>query len=143
MAVPQLVRVNVKPCCPAPHATNLSNRLSCEVSFSAGARKYIAVNFATAKRVKKLERVTGHSNRPCFGSFSKQVNLAAIGENFDVLPTDSRDLRNSAAQEVRPSDECVITFGIVVEMNSSGDGCHQQSELFLTERPGALARHQH
>ena len=92
MAMPQLVWVDVKPCCPAPLATDLSNRLSSEVSVSAGARKYIAVSFAAAKRLKKLERVTGHSNSPCFGSFSKQVDLTAIGENFDVLPLDSRDL---------------------------------------------------
>ena len=92
MAVPQLVWVDVKPCRPAPLSTDLSNRLSSEVSVSAGARKYIAVSFAAAKRLKKLERVTGHSNSPCFASFAKQVDLTAIGENFDVLPTDSRCL---------------------------------------------------
>ena len=59
MAVPQLVWMDVKPCCPAPLATDVSNRLSSEVSVSAGARKYIAVSFAAAKRLKKLERVTG------------------------------------------------------------------------------------
>ena len=105
MAVPQLVWVNVKPCCPAPLATDLSNCLSSEVSLSTGTRKYIAVSFAAAKRLKKLERVTGHSNSPCFGSFSKEVNLTAIGENFDVLPFDTRNLRNSATQEIRTSDE--------------------------------------
>ena len=109
MAVPQLVRVNVKPCCPAPLATDLSNRLSSEVSVSAGARKYIAVSFATAKRLKKLERVTGHSNSPCFASFAKQVDLTAIGENFDVLPTDRRDLRDPATQQVTPLNQGVIT----------------------------------
>ena len=92
MAVPQLVWVNVEPGGSSPLATDLSNRLSSEVSVSAGARKYIAVSFAAAKRLKKLERVTGHSNSPCFGSFPKQVDLTATGENFDVLPLDSRDL---------------------------------------------------
>ena len=92
MAVPQLVWVDVEPGSSSPLPTNISNRLSSEMSLSSGARKYIAVSFAAAKRLKKLERVTGHSNSPCFGSFSKQVDLTAIGENFDVLPLDSRDL---------------------------------------------------
>ena len=99
MAVPQLVRVNVEAGGSSPLPANISNRLSSEVSLSSGARKYIAVSFAAAKRLKKLERVTGHSNSPCFGSFSKEVNLTAIGENFDVLPSDNRDLRNSATQQ--------------------------------------------
>ena len=98
MTMPQLVWVNMEPCCPAPLSTNISNRLSSEMSLSPGTRKYIAVSFAAAKRLKKLERVTGHSNSPCFASFAKQVDLTAIGENFDVLPTDSRDLRDPATQ---------------------------------------------
>ena len=125
MAVPQLVWVNVEPCCPAPLSTDLSNRLSSEVSVSAGARKYIAVSFAAAKRVKKLERVAGHSNSPCFGSFSKEVNLTAIGENFDVLPFHNCDLRNSATQEIRTPNKGVITNGVAILKNRLGDRRHQ------------------
>ena len=98
MAVPQLVRVNVEAGGSSPLPANISNRLSSEVSLSSGTRKYIAVSFAAAKRLKKLERVTGHSNSPCFGSFAKEVNLTSIGENFDVFPTDNRDLRDPATQ---------------------------------------------
>ena len=79
------------------------------MSLATGARKYIAVSFAAAKRLKKLERVTGHSNSPCFGSFAKEVNLTAIGENFDVLPTDRRDLGDPATQQVTPLNQGVIT----------------------------------
>ena len=143
MAVPQLVRVNVEPGGASPLPANISKRLSSEVSLSSGTRKYIAVSFAAAKRLKKLERVTGHSNSPCFGSFSKEVNLTAIGENFDVLPSDNRDLRNSATQEIRTPDKGVITNGVAVVMNSLGDRRHQQPELLFAERPGALAGHQH
>ena len=138
MAVPQLVWVNVEPCCPAPLSTDLSNRLSSEVSVSAGTRKYIAVSFAAAKRLKKLERVTGHSNSPCFGSFAKEVNLTAIGENFDVLPFDNCDLRNSATQEIRTPDKGVITNGVAIVMSSLGDRRHQQPHLFIGQWPGAL-----
>ena len=109
MAVPQLVWVNVKTGGSSPLAAYISNRLSSEMSLAAGARKYIAVSFAAAKRVKKLERVTGHSNSPCFGSFSKEVDLTAIGEDFDVLPTDRRDLGDPATQQVTPLNQGVIT----------------------------------
>ena len=115
MAVPQLVRVNVEAGGSSPLPANISNRLSSEVSLSSGTRKYIAVSFAAAKRLKKLERVTGHSNSPCFGSFSKEVNLTAIGENFDVLPFDNRDLRNFATQEIRALDQDVIALGTAQE----------------------------
>ena len=108
MAVPQLVRVNVEAGGSSPLPANISNRLSSEVSLSSGTRKYIAVSFTAAKRLKKLERVTGHSNSPCFASFAKQVDLTAIGENFDVLPTDSRDLRDPATQQVTPLNQGVI-----------------------------------
>ena len=100
MAMPQLVWVNVKSGGSSPLSAYISNRLSSEMSLATGARKYIAVSFAAAKRVKKLERVTGHSDSPCFGSFAKEVNLTAIGENFDVLPPDSGDLRDPATQQV-------------------------------------------
>ena len=92
MAMPQLVRVNVEASGSSALAAYISNRLSSEMSLSTGTRKYIAVSFAAAKRLKKLERVTGHSNSPCFGSFSKEVNSTAIGEHFDVLTTNSRNL---------------------------------------------------
>ena len=105
MAVPQLVWVNVKTGGSSPLSAYISNRLSSEMSLATGARKYIAVSFASAKRVKKLERVTGHSNSPCFGSYSKEVNLTAIGENFDVLLFNNRNLRNSANQEIRTPDK--------------------------------------
>ena len=59
MAVPQLVWVDVEPGGSSPLSAYISNRLSSEMSLATGARKYIAVSFAAAKRLKKLERVTG------------------------------------------------------------------------------------
>ena len=121
MTVPQLVRVVVESSSTSLFAAKISNRLSSEMSLATGVRKYIAVSFAAAKRVKKLERVAGHSNSPCFGSFSKEVNLTAIGENFDVLPFHNCDLRNSATQEIRTPDKGVITNGVAILMNRLGD----------------------
>ena len=57
MAVPQLVWVNVEPCCSSPLAADLPNGLPCEVPLSAGAREYKRLSFAAAKRLKKLQRV--------------------------------------------------------------------------------------
>ena len=138
MTVPQLVWLNVKTGGSSPLSANISNRLSSEMSLATGARKYIAVSFAAAKRVKKLERVTGHSNSPCFGSFSKEVNLTAIGENFDVPPSDNRNLRNSATQEIRTPNKGVITNGVAIVMNSLGNRCHQQPHLLIGQATGRL-----
>ena len=138
MAVPQLVWVNVKTGGSSPLSAYISNRLSSEMSLATGARKYIAVSFAAAKRLKKLERVTGHSNSPCFGSFSKEVNLTAIGENFDVLPSDNRDLRDSATQQVTPLNQDVVALGVAVEMSGSGNGRKQQAYLLLVQRERGL-----
>ena len=136
MAVPQLVRVNVEASGSSPLPANISNRLSSEVSLSSGTRKYIAVSFAAAKRLKKLERVTVHSNSPCFGSFSKEVNLTAIGENFDVLPSDNRDLRNSATQEVRALDQDVIALGVAVEVSGRPATTPNESPSWLRKSAG-------
>ena len=57
MAVPQLMRVDVEPCYSAPLSADISDGLPCEVSLSAGAREYIRLSFAAAKRLKKLQRV--------------------------------------------------------------------------------------
>ena len=136
MAVPQLVWMDMEASSSSPLAAYISNRLSSEVSLSSATRKYIAVSFAAAKRVKKLERVTGHSNSPCFGPFDKEVNLTAIGENFDVLPFDNSDFRNSATQEIRTSDEGVITNRVAIVMNSPSNRRHQQSHLFIRQTAG-------
>ena len=109
ITMPQLVWMNVEARCSSPFTAYISKRLSSEMSLSAEAREYIAVSFATAERLKQLERVTGHSNSPCFASFDKQVDLTAIGENFDVLPTDRRDLGDLATQQVTPLNQGVIT----------------------------------
>ena len=130
--------MNVKTGGSSPLSAYISNRLSSEMSLATGARKYIAVSFAAAKRVKKLERVTGHSDSPCFGSFSKEVNLTAIGENFDVPPSDNRDLRNSATQEVRALDQDVIALGVAVEVSGSGDGRKEQADLLFVQRERRL-----
>ena len=52
MALPQLVWVNVEPCYSSPVPSNISNRPSRDMSLSALARKYVAVNFAEAKSKK-------------------------------------------------------------------------------------------
>ena len=64
--------------------------------------------------------------------------MTAIGENFDVLPSDNRDLRNSATQEVRALDQDVIALGVAVEVSGSGDGCKEQADLLLVQRERGL-----
>ena len=138
MAMHQLVWVEVEASSSSPLAAYISNRLSRQMSRSSGTRKYIAVSFAAAKRLKKLERVTGHSNSPCFGSFAKQVDLAAIGEHFDVLPTDSRDLGNSATQQVTPLNQGVVALSTGIQVSGSGDDRKKQAHLFMRKSSGRL-----
>ena len=109
ITMPQLVWMNVEARCSSPFTAYISKRLSSEMSLSAEAREYIAVSFATAERLKKLERVTGHSNSPCFASFAEEVNLASVIECLDVFPTDSRNLGDPATQKVTPLNQGVIT----------------------------------
>ena len=73
MAVPQLVWVNVEPCCPTLLSTNISNRLSSEMSLSPGTRKYIAVSFAAARDIsldKRLEMFAGNGAEPQGSTFT-------------------------------------------------------------------------
>lgn len=53
--------------------------------------------------------------------------MTAIGENLNVLPADSRDLRDPATQQIRTPDKGVVKNGVSIEMsccslNSSGTG---------------------
>ena len=57
MAVPQLMWVNVESGNSSPLPADISDGLPGEVSLSAGAREYIRLRFAAAKRLKKLQRV--------------------------------------------------------------------------------------
>ena len=52
MAVPQLMRVDVEPCCSSPLSADISDGLPCEVSLSAGAREYISLSFAAAQALE-------------------------------------------------------------------------------------------
>ena len=52
MAVPQLMRVDVEPCCSSPLSADISDGLPCEMSLSAGAREYISLSFAAAQALE-------------------------------------------------------------------------------------------
>ena len=52
MAVPQLVWVNVEPCCSSPLSADISDGLPCEMSLSAGAREYISLSFTAAQALE-------------------------------------------------------------------------------------------
>ena len=122
----------------SPLAAYITNRFSSEVSLSSGTRKYIAVSFAAAKRVKKLERVTGHSNSPCFGSFAKEVNLSPVIESFGVLPSDNLDPKDPATQQIRAFDQDLIAQCIAIQMSGLCHGCEQQADLLFIQRERCL-----
>ena len=138
MAMPQLVWVNVEPGGSAPFAAYISNRLACEMPIPPGTREDELFISASAKLLKEAKRCWRYANSASFGAFADEVNLASVIDSLDVFPTDNRDLRDPASEQVRTLDEHVIALGIAIEMNSPGDGCEQQAHLFIRQRPGAL-----
>ena len=109
MTVPQLVRVDVESSSTSPFAANISNCLACEVSFTAGTREDESLRIAAAQLLKESKRCWRYANSPPLGSFAEEGNLASVIERLDVSPTDSRDLRDPATQQVTPLNQDVIT----------------------------------
>ena len=109
MAVPQLVWMDVEPGGASPLPSNISNCLACEVPIPPGTREDELFIRAAAKSLKEVERCWRYANSSPLGSFAEKVDLPCAIENFDVLPTDSRDLGDPATQKVTPLNQGVIT----------------------------------
>ena len=129
MAVPQLVWVNVEPCGSSPFAANISNCLACEMPIPPGTREDELFIRAAAKSLKEAKRCWRYANSASLGSFAEEVNLASVIECLDVFPTDNRDLRDPASEQIRTLDEGVIALSVGIKVSGPGDGCHQQPEL--------------
>ena len=138
MAVPQLVWVDVEPGGSSPLPANISNCLACEMPSPPGTREDEIFRIAAAQLLKESKRCWRYANSPPLRSFAEEVNLASVIECLDVFPTDNRDLRDPASEQVRTFDEHVIPLGLGVQVSSPCDGCHQQRELLRSQRPGAL-----
>ena len=104
MAVPQLVWVDVESSSTSPFAANISNCLAREVSFTPGTREDEIFRIAAAQLLKESKRCWRYANSPPLRSFAEEVNLASVIECLDVSPTDSRDLRDPASEQVRTFD---------------------------------------
>ena len=104
MAVPQLVWVNVKTGGSSPFAANISNCLAREVSFTPGTREDEIFRIAAAQLLKKVERCRRYADSASLRPFAEEVNLASVIECLDVFPTDNRDLRDPASEQVRTFD---------------------------------------
>ena len=138
MAVPQLMWVNVESGNSSPLPADISDGLPCEMPIPPGTREDELFIRAAAKSLKEAKRCWRYANSASFGSFSKEVNLASVIECLDVFPTDNRDLRDPASEQVRTFDQHVVPLGLGVQVNGPSDGCHQQPELLWGQRPGAL-----
>jgi hypothetical protein len=138
MDVPQLVWVNLEPCGSAPLAANISNCLAREMPIPPGTREDELFIRAAAKSLKEAKRCWRYANSASLGSFAKEVNLASVIECLDVFPTDNRDLRDPASEQVRTFDQHVVALGLGVQVSGPRVACHQQPELLWGQRPGAL-----
>ena len=114
MAVPQLVWVNVEPCGSAPLAADLPDGLACEMPIPPGTREDEIFRIAAAQSFKEAKRCWRYANSASLGSFAEQMNLATVIECLDVFPTDNRDLRDPASEQVRTFDEHVVPLGFGV-----------------------------
>ena len=114
MAVPQLVWVNVEPCGSAPLPANISNCLACEMHIPPGTREDELFIRAAAKSLKEAKRYWRYANSASLGSFDEEVNLASVIECLDVFPTDNRDLRDPASEQVRTFDQHVVALSVGV-----------------------------
>ena len=129
MALPQLVWVNVEPGGASPLPANISNCLACEMPIPPGTREDEIFRIAAAQLLKESKRCWRYANSSPLGSFAEKVDLPSAIENLDVSPTDSRDLRDPASEQIRTFDQGVIALGVAIKMSGPGDGRHQQPEL--------------
>ena len=111
MAVPQLVWVNVEPGGASPLPANISNCLACEMPIPPGTREDELFIRAAAKSLKEAKRCWRYANSASLGSFAEEVNLASVIECLDVFPTDNRDLRDPASEQVRTFDQHIVPLG--------------------------------
>ena len=115
MAVPQLVWMNVEPCGSAPLAADLPDGLVREMPIPPGTREDELFIRAAAKSLKEAKRCWRYANSASLGSFAEKVNLPSSIENLDVFPTDSRDLRAPAAEQIRTLDKDVIALSVAIK----------------------------
>ena len=114
MAVPQLVWVNVEPCGSSPLPADLPDGLPCEMPIPPGTREDEIFRIAAAQSLKESKRCWRYANSPPLRSFADEVNLASVIESLDVSPTDNRDLRDPASEQVRTFDQHVVALSVGV-----------------------------
>ena len=101
--------MNVEPCGSAPLPADLPDGLACEMPIPPGTREDEIFRIAAAQLLKEAKRCWRYANSASLGSFAEEVNLASVIECLDVFPTDNRDLRDPATQQVTPLNQGVIT----------------------------------
>ena len=131
MALPQLVWVDMEPGGSSPFTANISNCLAREMPSPPGTREDELFIRAAAKSLKEVERCWRYANSSPLGSFAEKVDLPSAIENLDVSPTDSRDLRDPASEQVRTFEQGVIALSVAIKVSCSGDGCKQQAHLLI------------
>ena len=94
-----------------------------------GAREDEIFRIAAAQLLKESKRCWRYANSPPLRSFPEEVNLASVIENLDDSPTDNRDLRDPASEQVGTFIQHVVALGIGVQVSGPRYGCHQQPEL--------------
>ena len=114
MAVPQLVWVDVEAGGSSPLPADLPDGLACEMPIPPGTREDEIFRIAAAQSLKESKRCWRYANSPPLRSFADEMNLASVIESLDVSPTDNRDLRDPASEQVRTFDQHVVALSVGV-----------------------------
>ena len=105
---------------------------------TAGTKEDESLRIAAAQPLKKFERCRRYADSASLRPFAEEVNLASVIECLDVFPTDNRDLRDPATQQVTPLNQGVVALGVAVEVSGSGDGRKEQADLLFVQRKRRL-----
>ena len=108
------MRVDVEPGGSSPLPTDLPDGLACEMPIPPGTREDEIFRIAAAQSLKESKRCWRYANSPPLRSFAEEVNLASVIECLDVFPTDNRDLRDPASEQVRTFDQHVVALSVGV-----------------------------
>ena len=109
MGVAATVRVEPDVCLPSPHRHASSHRLTGQWAIPFITREKPVPRLAAAQRLEQLQRVGADADGAGLAALTEEANIAAFIQRFDVLPSQTAQLRDPTAQQVGTADHDVVT----------------------------------
>ena len=108
MGVAATVRVEPDVCLPSPHGHASGHRLTGQWAIPFVTWKKPVLRLAAAQRLEQLQRVGADADGAGLAALTEEANIAAFIQRFDVLPSQTAQLRYPAAQQVGTADHDVV-----------------------------------